>query len=157
MASKLEIQLEKLKRKMDKVSYYKDIKMAIYKEAEKYNTPICTEVKEELNRFIDKMINLIENEEESSKQQTVTISTQTSTEVNLPTEVVQEKPPNKQDKMAFALEHRNLGGKTVILSTPNGEVEGTVNGLDCPNVIVATVTGYVVTVHIDKIRLKEEK
>ena len=58
------------------------------------------------------------------------------------------------DKIKFALANRHLEGKVVVFQGQNGLIEGTVRGLDAPNVVVMTTTGKTLDVPIDEIEVK---
>lgn len=159
MPSKLEIQMKSLKRQLDKVAYYKQVK-AVLKQAEA-STPECddsvsVEVRAELNTFIDKMISMLENPEEEVKPQNFFTGEEPIQPASTGDVITKVVIP-KQDKIQFAIANKHLAGKTVIVSTKDGEVEAEVKSLDCPNVIVHTVTGFTAAIPIEKIRLKEEK
>lgn len=55
-------------------------------------------------------------------------------------------PKKKQDILSFALAHRHLDGKRVVVTTKDGSVGGVVRGMLMPNIIVVTDTGH--TAHV---------
>ena len=68
----------------------------------------------------------------------------------------QRRPVNAAapDKIKFALANRHLEGKTVVFQGNSGLIEGTVRGLDAPNVVIQTDTGKTHEVPIDAIEVK---
>lgn len=52
----------------------------------------------------------------------------------------------REDKITFALNNQHLANKEVTVTTKDGEVKGTVVGLDAPHIVVRTETGYTVNV-----------
>lgn len=65
-------------------------------------------------------------------------------------------PKKQQDVLQFALAHRHLADKRVIVKTKDGEVGGTVRGILMPNIIVVTDTGHEAAVPPETIRLEQK-
>jgi hypothetical protein len=159
MASKLEQQLTRLNKLKEKVCCYLAIKEILAERQKDTKNPelaeIATEVSNELTTFIDRMIQKLEDGEDLDQTDTTLIQKIVGPNlVQNPPDLEENsiKKLDKKDKMQFAIANRHLDGKEVIISTKNGEVLGTVVGLDAPNVIVETVTGFRATIALDKIR-----
>jgi hypothetical protein len=65
----------------------------------------------------------------------------------------QPRVTDRNDKLRFALENKSLENKRVSVDTEHGRVLGVVVGLDAPNVIVKTDTGYTVPVDVRHIKV----
>lgn len=66
-----------------------------------------------------------------------------------------EDTVSPNDKLAFALDNRHLGGKVVsVINDKNINIKGKVVGLDAPYVMVKTDTGPTIKVPLDKVSLE---
>lgn len=63
--------------------------------------------------------------------------------------------PPVQDKMNFAMNNRHLANQKVsVMNDKNVQIEGTVVGLDAPNVIVKTTSGPTILVPVEQVVLQ---
>ena len=71
-----------------------------------------------------------------------------------PTQSQQPQRKGNKDILTFAMEHKHLNGKRVIVHTKQGKVGGVVTGADMPNLWVKTDTGHVVPVLPENLTLE---
>lgn len=168
--SKLDDQLEQLQKRKAKVEIYKSAKGSILAKSEKYKD-ISEEVKKEIDTFIDKKIEIIENGEVEQPTEVFTDGevkilkkmanmaaerakepTSAKPQVKKQTVNANKKPiAEKQDVLSFALKYRSWGGKTVNVENAGSAV---VVGMEAPHIIVKLENnGMTVKVPPEKITL----
>lgn len=171
--SKLDEQLKELQSRKLKVEFFKLLKTTIGDVSPKDGMKdIEKEVKDQLFAFIDAQVDMIESGEVKSNGEINTLFEDTEVQIlkkmvekvsqkqidpykttgvneTLKTNGVEQTQPvnamDKQDKIQFALKHRNLGGKDVKVKSL-GNASGTVTGIDAPNIVVQLANGQYVQV-----------
>ena len=167
--SALDDQLRELQGRKLKVEFFKllrksigDVTEARFKEVEK-------EVKDQIFAFVDAQVDMIESGEITKKSEiTGVFSDEQFKALSLLADKVAnktnisnpygenearkstQKPKYPQDKVSFALQHRNLENKEVKVRSL-GEAKGKIVGLDAPNVVVQLLTGQTVEVSLGDI------
>lgn len=172
--SKIDDQIKELELRKKKISFYYAVKAFVVNNKDFPETK--KSVESQVVKFIATQIEAIENNATEDLSKTAfnkaevkvlkdmaervvsrtSSSTLTDTNKQLSQKPqISKSPPNnnmpQQDKLSFALANRHLDSKKVQVITENGNVSGTVCGLDAPNVVVKTDTGYTVEVPLDKI------
>jgi len=160
--SKLNDQFKEIQTKLLKAEFFKLAKESLSKidSGSKFKD-VAKEVKDQVNAFIDAQIDIIES---GDVKEAEIASLFTSDEVatlkllaaRAGKKVVKgQEPPAKQepkrqrepidtpDKISFALQHRNLGGKRVQIKDKGS---GACVGLDAPYVVVKLDNGTTVEV-----------
>lgn len=100
-------------------------------------------------QILKRLVNQIQ--QKATTPNTPASQTQPVAGVNTPSAPTKPVLSN-QDKMNFAMTHRNLGNKRVqVLSPESDKIHGLVVGLDAPFVIVKTDTGPTIEVPLEKI------
>lgn len=145
--SKLDDQLKELQRRKAKIEMYIAFKKRGAPVSDTYKD-IASEVKDEINSFIDNKIALIESNEIEQPVDVFTdaevkilkgLANRAAERAKEPTVKTPSKPKEKkpvaetQDVLSFALKYRSWGGKTVTVENAG---LGKVVGMEAPNIIV---------------------
>lgn len=168
--SKIDDQIKELLRKKKKTELYGHILNSLSEFSDPEFEEVKSDVLLEVTAFVDAQVDMIENskkfqetgdthpDDENFTLEEIKILKQTVKKLltpkapandgtyqsseQAPTQKKQAPPEQRQDKISFALSHRHLANKRVRCNTSNGEVLGTVVGLDAPHIIVRTDTGH---------------
>lgn len=173
--SKIQSLIEELQFKKEKIEFLQTI-LENVKQYEHVSDKVREEVHALLNDFVEKTIvniesgaasNNIEQSESLSKEevdalkavaQKVRQKTNNEPAKTQPQQPIAPVDPNQEvgpnEKMAFALQHRDLADKKVtVANDQNMTIGGVVTGLDAPFVVVKTDTGPTIKVPINKVSL----
>lgn len=172
--SKIDLQIKELQKKKTKIEAYDLISKKI-KELLKDSKfkDVVSEVHSELSEFLNIKSQEVENGEtmekkaqfskfdsedekimkmmiESFRKKVAKINIETPSKKQSRKESIQ----NTQDKITFSLQHRHLEGKKATAYIDGREINGTITGLDAPNLILKTPTGKFVEASIDEVNVK---
>lgn len=169
---KLDEQLLELQKQKLKADFLRLLRSTIENTSDTDYTEVEKEVKEEVFAFFDSHIDMIENgespnmpeteivvkEDFSIKQRTILKqmadkldSKQVMKDLTSISKEVPKDPSidmNKSDKIAFALQYRSLGGKTMQIKSM-GNAKGVVTGMDAPYIVLRLETGRYVQVPVE--------
>lgn len=163
---KLREQEKRLERETRKVEFLTHI----LESAKEYKHATFTDVKQDVTSLLENFVKKTIEAIEAGTEVTITVGPPTLNIVPMtpqapsqpqvagPAQLQPVKPagdsvgPN--EKLAFALDNRHLGGKKVsVQNDKNITIRGEVVGLDAPFVIVRTETGPTIKVPLEKVSL----
>ena len=162
--SKLKEKLKELQSKLEEVRLYGDI-IADLEEAKKMGAKKDTSapIEKVMNAVIGFCKSQIDSIEEDAPERKIEVPgpslVQPKTkEDRLETKKEELTQAADNDPLRFLVKHKHLQGKTVKVSSKNGEVVGKVVSLAAPtHVVVTTETGYTIQVTPDKLEVLEDE